>query len=289
MTPRTDPLSEDGQAYLTRLRTLTAHADPLADNRDADSIRAASESLEGLSIIDRDSLAAWAFARPKGIYTLGLAVGLSQEKLRNLLKAEFDTSSWAKVARDTPDDLIAWLDTEFDVVASLRSQVGRSYSMGDVLAARGTSRQTAARAGAAGRLIEDQVEAIVQDLQLPYEMRGRFTGRNGETGPADLAIPSFDAAVITVACKGFDSTGSKLTAAVTEVQEMAQVRFAHQYVFAVVDGIGWRSRQGDFRRMYALLEAGRIDGLYALADLARFAGDLQDAGIRRKLIEPPSH
>ena len=112
----------------------------------------------------------------------------------------------------------------------------------DVLAARGTSRQVASSAGIAGRLIEDKVESIVRDLGLPYQMRGRFLGRNGNTGPADLAIPDFENALITVACKGFDSTGSKLTAAVTEVVAMADVAYSHQYVFAVVDGIGWLGR-----------------------------------------------
>jgi hypothetical protein len=279
-------LSTEGQQYLERLRKLTDHVDPLAITDSALLIRDAAASIQQLPSIGIDTLTTWVSERPQDVYTLALAVGLSQEKLKNLLKGEFNTQSWAKAGRESPRDVVEWLDREFGLVEALMAQVGRTYTLGDVLAARGTSRQTASRAGAAGRLIKNQVEAIVQDLRLPYRMRGRFVGRNGETGPADLAIPDFDSAVITVACKGFDSTGSKLTAAVTEVQEMAQVRFAHQYVFGVVDGIGWRSRQGDFRRMFALLEAGRIDGLYTLADLARFAGDLRDAGVRAKLLDP---
>ena len=48
-----------------------------------------------------------------------------------------------------------------------------------------------------------------------------------------------DACGHLVPCKQLlDSTGSKLTAAVTEVQQMAEVRFADQYVFGIVDGIG---------------------------------------------------
>lgn len=72
-------------------------------------------------------------------------------------------------------------------------------------------------------------------------MRGRFVGRNGETGTADVAIPGFRDCLIAIACKGFDSTGSKLTAAVSEVTEMANVHFARQYLMGVVDGIGWIS------------------------------------------------
>jgi hypothetical protein len=278
------PDSPELLAYVGRLRRITTHVDPTLPSEAARAIKNAADSLDALSIVDRTHLCAWVVARPKDAYTLGLAVGLSQEKLKNLVRARFGTMSWAKAAKDDPDALIAWLDDEFGLVAAVASQRARDYSFGDVLVARGTSRQTAASAGTAGLLIEDEVEATVRDLGLPYRMRGRFVGRNGETGPADLAIPDFEHAKITVACKGFDSTGSKLTAAVTEVQDMAGVRFADQYVFAVVDGIGWNARMGDFRRMFKLLEDGRIDGLYTLEDLPQFRVDLEQAARRVRLL-----
>ncbi|HSV68277.1 MAG TPA: hypothetical protein VLJ59_20610 [Mycobacteriales bacterium] len=270
--------------YLARLRRLTAHVDPTAASPGAEAIRDAGVSLDALATIDLDSLTAWVAARPRDVNGLGLAVGLSQEKLHNLLRSRFGTSSWAKAATDDPAGLVAWLEDEFAILDALTQQRNRAYGFGDILAARGTSRQTASSAGEAGRLIENAVEGIVKDLGLPYAMRGRFVGRNGETGPADLVVPNFTAALITVACKGFDSTGSKLTAAVSEVTEMANVRFAHQYVFAVVDGIGWLRRMGDFRRMYALSGSRRIDGLYALADLDQFRTDLETATRRHDLL-----
>ena len=280
-----DALSPAGQAYLGRLQRITTHVDPTAPSAAADAIRQAADSLDGLLFVDRATLTAWVAGRPRDVYALGLTVGLSQEKLKNLLRSEFGTTSWAKaVGQHGPAAVVEWLDEQFGVVESLERQRNRSYTFGDVLAARGTTRTTASSAGTAGLVIEDAVEAIVQRLGLPYEMRGRFVGRNGETGPADLAVPGFRDALITVACKGFDSTGSKLTAAVTEVQQMAEVRFASQYVFAVVDGIGWNARQGDFRRMYALLETHRIDGLYTLADLEALEADLRRAAERHDLL-----
>jgi hypothetical protein len=270
--------------YLGRLRRLTAHIDPLLSTPQGAAIREAGSSLDALPSIDLDSVTGWAASRPRDVNTLGLAVGLSQEKLKNLLKARFGTSSWTKAATDDPAGVVSWLNDEFALLAALVLQRNRAYDFGDILAARGTSRQTASSAGLAGRLVEDAVEGIVRDLGVPYELRGRFVGRHGETGPADIAIPSFSDALIAVACKGFDSTGSKLTAAVSEVAEMANVRYAQQYVFAVVDGIGWLGRMGDFRRMYALAESRRIDGLYALADLDRFRADLEAAAGRHGLL-----
>ncbi len=283
------PAGDDGapglEGYLGRLRRLTEHVDPTAASPEADAIREAGASLDRLPEVSEELLVEWVAVHPEAVNALGLAVGLSQEKLKNLLKVRFGSSSWARVAKGDPHGLVAWLEEEFGLLAALGQQRNRTYTFGDVLAARGTSRQTATSAGVAGRSIEDAVEQIVQDLGLPYAMRGRFVGRNGETGPADLAVPDFENAVVAVACKGFDSTGSKLTAAVTEVTEMANVRYAHQYVLAVVDGIGWLNRLGDFRRMYALAETRRIDGLYALADLDRFRADLEQAVRRHGLLD----
>ena len=283
MRPRDDDAAglED---YLARLRRLTEHVDPSAASPDADALREAGASLDRLPELGEEILVEWVTVHPEAVNALGLAVGLSQEKLKNLLKVRFGSSSWTRVAKGDPHGLVAWLVAEFGLLAALEQQRNRTYTFGDVLAARGTSRQTATSAGVAGRSIEDAVDQIVQELGLPYAMRGRFVGRNGETGPADLAVPDFENAVIAVACKGFDSTGSKLTAAVTEVTEMANVRYAHQYVLAVVDGIGWLNRLGDFRRMYALAESRRIDGLYALADLDRFRDDLEQAARRHGLL-----
>lgn len=278
-----DPLSPPGQAYLGRLRRLTTHVDPTAPSAAATDIMNAADSLDALPDVDQAALASWLESRPRDAYTLGLAVGLSQEKLKGVVKAQFGTEAWWRPAGAVPAAFIAWMDDAFALVAALDAQRRRNYTFGHILAARGTTRQTAASAGTAGLLIEDAVEAIVKELGLPYRMRGRFVGRNGDPGPADISIPDFEHAKITVACKGFDSTGSKLTAAVAEVQDMANVRYADQWVFAVVDGMGWSRRQGDFRRMFRLLEDGRIDGLYALADLDQFRDDLERAGRRVRL------
>jgi hypothetical protein len=107
----------------------------------------------------------------------------------------------------------------------------------------------------------------------------------GATAPCDLAIPGGGThARIVVAAKGFDSTGSKLTDAVREIEEMANVRLANQFTMAAVDGIGWKNRIADLRRIYDLCAAGHIDGLYTLSSLDRFEADLSSAARRLGLI-----
>ena len=154
-----------------------------------------------------------------------------------------------------------------------------------MLVGRAGTRRTATDAGATGRRVEDEIEAVASDLGLACETRTRFEGRNGLTAPCDLAIPAGGAAArIVVAAKGFDSTGSKLTDAVREVEEMAEKRLPAQYVMAAVDGIGWKNRTNDLRRIYELWETKQIDGLYTLAALGTFRTDLEAAAVRLGLL-----
>ncbi|MDY6808177.1 MAG: hypothetical protein SW127_04085 [Actinomycetota bacterium] len=274
----------DFDDYLKTLGRLTSHVDPTASTPEAERITAATGSLGELLDTDVAGLAAWVRDHPADVPVLGLAVGLSQEKLKNVLRDRFGTTGWHGVARTQPVDLVTWLDTEFDLVRTLRTQLERTYTFADILVARAGSRVTATRAGASGRRIEDEIESIAQDLGLDYTTRSRFTGRNGRTAPADLIIGDPDTADIVVAAKGFDSTGSKLTDAVREIEEMAEVRLPRQLVLAVIDGIGWKSRQADLRRIHQLWDDRQIDGMYTLVSLDRFRDDVREFATLRRLI-----
>lgn len=270
--------------YVTSLGRLSGHADPTRITAESAEIKVAARSLATLATIDAVNLAAWVHAHPGDTPVLGLTVGLSREKLKNALKHRFGTSSWNRVAQQCPDELIAMLDADFELVRLLQAQRDRTYDFGDVLVARAGTRHTATRAGASGRRVEDEIEAIATGLGLTCETRTRFTGRNGRTAPCDLVIPNGSAAEIAVAAKGFDSTGSKLTDAVREVEEMAEVRLPRQFIMAVIDGIGWKSRVADLRRIFALREDNQIDGIYTLASLDLFRADLVNACRLRGLV-----
>lgn len=270
--------------YLSTLGRLSAHIDPTASTPEADDIKEAALSLTELESVDVSALTAWVQERPTSVPVLGLAVGLSQERLRNTLRNEFGTTGWVTLARTKAADLIAWLDRDFDLIRLLTMQQARDYVFGDVLVARAGTRVTATQAGISGRKVEDEIEAIASDLGLPHQVRTRFTGRNDRTAPCDLVVPDSGAAQIVVAAKGFDSTGSKLTDAVREIQEMAEIRRPTQFVMAVIDGIGWKSRLSDLRRIHDLWVQGDIDGMYTLATLDVFRADLETAARLRHLI-----
>lgn len=272
------------EQYLDALGAMTPHVDPTTTTPQTEAIRAAVDSLQTITPVTGQSLAQWANEHPRWAHVLGLVVGLSQEKLLMALKDGLGTSGAITLARDRPDELISFLTDRFDVIEMVNKQANREYGLADVLISRAGTRVTATRATAAGRSIEDMIEDIAKDLGLPYATRTRFVGRGDQTGPADLVIPDSANAVIMVAAKGFDSTGSKLSAAYEEIAKMAAVRKPTQFVMAVVDGIGWKSRKADLRRIHDLWTTNDIDGLYTVSALDQFRSDLEHAARLRGLI-----
>jgi hypothetical protein len=271
--------------YVATLSRLTEHVDPTAPTAETAAIKLAAESLAELEAINIATLEQWTRDNPQAVPVLGLAVGLSQEKLKNALRQHIKTSGWVTAAKERPGEIVSMLDTHFGLVESLKAQVGRSYGFGDVLVARAGTRVTAVSATTSGRVLEDRIEAIAVELGLTYETRTRFEGRFGRTAPCDLAIPAGGgAAQIVVAAKAFDSTGSKLTDAVREVEEMAEVRKGNQSVMAAIDGVGWLSRANDLRKIHTLWANGEIDGMYTVSTLNRFKADLKDAARYKRLI-----
>jgi hypothetical protein len=271
--------------YVASLSQLSNPFDPTVPTAESEEIRTIAVGLAGLETVDRASLAAFIQTKPDAVPVLGLAVGLTREKLKNVLRHRLGSAGWITLARGHSEGVIDMLDEHYDVVRLVDEQRVRIYDFGDVLVARAGTRRTASDAGATGRRVEDEIERVADDLGLPAATRTRFQGRNGRTAPCDLVIPGGGAgALIVVAAKGFDSTGSKLTDAVREIEEMAEKRLPTQFVMAAVDGIGWKSRINDLRRIYELRATNQIDGLYTLEGLGQFRHDLEAAATRLGLL-----
>lgn len=276
------PTFEEYLATLSAVAPQSVSGDPEA----LDLCRSAAATIAGLDPLDRESLADAVRTEPELLPVFAAAIGLSQERFKTWLQSEFSTAGWIVLGRKRSGDVIAALDDAFDLVALLREQSQRQWTWADVLASVMAPRQRAGSAVRQGRDLEDEVESVIRLLGLDFEPRTRFDGAGGATAPSDFAIPAGGpAALITVAVKGFDSTGSKLTDASREIEEMAKVRKPSQFIFAIVDGQGWLRRQNDLRRIHALWSRNEIDGLYNRASLSDFDAALQLAAKRLGLTE----
>lgn len=275
--------TQDFDGFLAGLSSLVEPT-PLVDLPQHAEIRTAAEHLLYLRPVDRSALSATIAEHPEWVPTLALVVGVSQERLKNYLKHRFGSSGWAMLARTKAAALIQELDKDYGLVAQLKADCARQFTLADVLIARAGGRQSAGQSVKRGRRLEDEVEKIAQSLSLPYQLRTQFTGSGKEDLPCDLAIPAGGAsAKIVCAVKGFDSTGSKLSDAVKEIRQLADYRRPTQFIFAIVDGIGWLSRKSDLRAIFALWEERRIDGLYSLTSLPEFAAALSEAADRSRV------
>lgn len=244
----------------------------------------ATAALEAARPLDTAKLAALVNADPAIVPVLAAVAGLSQERFKTWLQSKFATAGWVKLGKADAAGLVNALERDFGVVALLEAQADRAWTWADVLARIMSPRQQAGAWVQQGRDLEDAVEDRVKKLGVPYVARTRFTGSAGRTAPADFAIPTGADALIAVGVKGFDSTGSKLSDAAREIEEMVAVKTARQFVFAVVDGQGWLRRKNDLRRIHKLREDRLIDGLYTQSQLADLETSLQRAAKRLELI-----
>jgi hypothetical protein len=215
---------------------------------------------------------------------LAAVIGLSQERFKTWLQSRFGTAGWVTLSRVRGADLVAQLDEDFGLLTALEAEAATTWTWADVLVRVMSPRQRAGGWVQQGRDLEDAVEETIKALGLEYVPRTRFHGRADLTAPADFAIPDGRNALIAVAVKGFDSTGSKLSDASREIEQMVEVKTPRQYIFAVVDGQGWVRRQGDLRRIYDLWQRQLVDGVYPRGSLDRFKEDLASAAERVGLL-----
>ncbi len=262
-------------AFVASLTRISAVARSSVSTTTPRAFEEAAAALKALAPIDRDAIEAMAIAHPDWIPILASIVGLSLEQLKRVLRHRLGTESWSRAVRERPRDLVALLDQEYGLLDRIAAERERPWSYADILLERTASRRRATRAIGHGRQLEDEVEAVASSLGLTFRARTRFVGRAAREAPCDLAIPAGgDEALIVCAVKGFDSTGSKLTDALREIESMAEARDARQFVYAVVDGIGWLSRQADLRRIHALAANRSINGLFSRAQLETFRAEL---------------
>lgn len=176
--PRQIPSFDEYRSLLGR---LTPHVDPTLETDEALKLRAAAESLDLLPVISIDTLEQWFQENPESVPAIGLAVGLTQEKLRNTLTDHFQTAGWVTLARKRPRELAIMFDEQYDLLRLLEKQRKRNYDFGDILIARAGTRVLAARAGASGRNVEDKIEEIA--VTSVWLMRPELDLQGATTGP----------------------------------------------------------------------------------------------------------
>ncbi|MFP4152468.1 MAG: DpnII family type II restriction endonuclease [Alkalispirochaeta sp.] len=195
--------------------------------------------------------------------------------LRGLFKDSGDGSSGRKRFLEDPEQYVKTLD-HLLIRQRISETVSRHYTWRDIIAERFKGgRGSAIKGQKRGRDLEDFVEKIVRDIFPAYSIRGRFSGLNGlSTEKADFAIPSNEDPQIIIEVKGYGATGSKQTDVIGDINRIIHEK-RHDTVFLLfTDGISWRARKSDFRKLVEFQNRGYIYRIYTKSMIEAFREDL---------------
>ena len=133
-----------------------------------------------------------------------------------------------------------------------------------------------------GRSLEDFTEKIIQYVfdDIGYDRRCRFVGASGtSTEKADFAIPTKQHPRILIEVKAYGATGSKQTDILGDVSRIVEQKRHDTQFLLVTDGVTWRERLNDLRKLVDMQNQGLIARIYTqsmAADLKTDLGQLRE-------------
>jgi len=210
---------------------------------------------------------------------LRLFLDLSKDEFTQRLRDAFPDAGGIGVKRYQADKnaYLAALE-KLGVLDRMASAVNRQNHWSDLLVERlKGGRGSAIKGQQRGRGMEDFVEQILQRVFGPEMVRARcrFTGANGlSSEKSDFAIPSAEDPVILIEVKAYGATGSKQTDVLGDVSRTVAEKRDDTDFFLFTDGITWRERSNDLRKLVTLQNQGKIKMIYTKSMAEQFEADL---------------
>lgn len=156
--------------------------------------------------------------------------------------------------------------------------INREYTWKDIITERlKAGRGSAIKGQKRGRQLEDFVENIVKQVfSDTYEPRCSFIGQKGNsTEKADFAIPSKENPEIIIEVKGYGATGSKQTDVIGDINRIIQEKRHDSTFILFTDGITWKERESDFKKLIEFQNQGYIYKIYTKNMVEEFLEDLK--------------
>jgi hypothetical protein len=261
------------------------------------------EILNGLSPLDvdwMDDIAASAIAR---LTALPRKTVYSRDDIADLLDDNFEEgllcarlflvlskdSMEADLRRELPGggigikryqaDPAAFIDAleRMGLIEKMEATINHEPVWSDILVERLRAGRGSAISGQKrGRGLEDFVEALVGEVfGKAYEARCIFTGADGKSAKCDIAIPNRSRPSIVIEVKGYGATGSKMTDIIGDLDAIIDAKRHGTRLFFVTDGITWKQRASDLKKIVERQNQGKIDRIYTTQMRDRFVDDLR--------------
>lgn len=215
-----------------------------------------------------------------GTTLLRLALGMSKDELGIAMRAALGEGRTGIKQYTADSDRYLKGLVELGVLTALSELATRPVSGRDILVERlKYGRGSAIKGQSRGRSLEDFAEEIVKRVFGPssYDSRCRFVGARGtSTEKADFAIPSKFDPVILIEAKGYGATGSKQTDVLGDVEKIDAQKRPDTLLLMVVDGVTWRQRLNDLRKLVQMQNEGRIARIYTQKMAGELEADLEE-------------
>jgi hypothetical protein len=216
-----------------------------------------------------------------GMTFLRLVLSMPKDRFEPALREALG-SSGAGLTRFRKDreGFLAGLDT-LGVVGTLNDLIHTPVSWQDLIAERLRHMRGSAISGQKrGRSLEDFTEGIVKRVfgDRLYCMRCTFVTAEGKqsTDTIDFCIPDRADPSILIEAKGYGATGSKQSDILPKCERIISQKRHDTTFLLVTDGITWRQRVNDLRKLIGLQNQGRIAKIYTQKMVDLLEADLRE-------------
>ncbi|MES2180186.1 MAG: DpnII family type II restriction endonuclease [Gemmatimonadota bacterium] len=212
-----------------------------------------------------------------GVLILRLFLGLSKDQFTGVLTSTLDPLGIG--IKSYKANRQAFLEALIGIGAleAMAVEVNRKLHWSDVLLERLRSGRGSAISGQRrGRGGEDFAEVIVAKVfGSVFDTRATFTGPYSKKAKCDFAIPSKDEPRIVIESKVYGATGSKMTDIIGDAEQIIAAKRPDTAFLLFTDGLTWKQRKSDLRKLVELQNAGGITRIYTTAMVAQFEADLR--------------
>lgn len=213
----------------------------------------------------------------EGLLCARLFLGLSKDSMEAELKRELGAGGIGKMRyRADPNAFLAALD-RLRLPEAMATAINYEPVWSDILVERLRSGRGSAITGQRrGRGLEDFAEAMVKEVfEDRYEARCTFTGADNKIAKCDVAVPDRHRPRIVIEVKGYGATGSKMTDIIGDLDAIIDAMRRDTWLLFVTDGMTWKSRLSDLRKIVERQNQGKIARIYTTKMREEFLADLR--------------
>jgi hypothetical protein len=205
-----------------------------------------------------------------------LFLGLSKDQFVSILRGIRDEKGiGVKSYRAGPESFIDDL-LSTGLLEAMAEEANRKPHWSNTLVERLRSGRGSAISGQRrGRGVEDFAETIVRKVfGAKFDLRCTFAGPR-DKAKYDFAIPSKSAPRIVIESKGYGATGSKMSDIIGDIEQIVRAKRSDTALLFFTDGLTWKQRKSDLRKIVEFQNAGDIRRIYTYAMADQFETDLR--------------